>query len=291
MKSHIRLILTTFAVLPLVLPIAGCGSTTLCVPSDPLLQVNGAGMRVTVPLTVKAGSQWCANGLVVRGKPKVLRLIWQKEGENEEWAASDSGDSYTTSNTGQLVRYMIDVNALEAPILERFGKAEGPYEIVLPETPAYLKGQELGGLHLSGQLRTYRLLITLLEFYSPMSETYEHDRNEFLRGFEAAYTLAKGDVKLAERVVAMLRQSLSSASGRYKEALAYGKRHVNNDVTDTEIERFIRITLNEPGCELGVKAGYIEGIVQGHPKPDQESSYENAELMYLSFVPLRRGSM
>lgn len=290
MKSQIRVILATFAVLPLVLPIAGCGFTTLCVPNDPLLQASGARMRVTVPVTVKRGRQWCANGLVVRGKPKTVRLMWREEGESEDWAASDSNGTYVADNVGQILRYMIDVNALETPILKRFGKAEGPYEILLPETKAYLKGRELGSLHRSGQLRTYRLLIVLFELYSPPSETYDHDRDEFLRGFRTAYAEAKGDAELASRVVDVLKQSMSTASGRYREALAYGKRHVNNDVTDAEIERFIRLTINEPGCELGVKAGYIEGIVQGHPKPDQESSYENAELMYLSFVPLRRGS-
>ena len=74
-----------------------------------------------------------------------------------------------------------------------------------PLSPPFLKGLELGRGHRIEQLRTYRLLIALVKSYPTSSPTCELDRNEFLRGFGAAYADATAR---ANRVKDLLKKSL-----------------------------------------------------------------------------------
>jgi len=302
MESRIRVALITVIIFTLALSMAGCVKPKIvCVPGDFTLRERGAKVTVLVPVAVKKESEPCKNGVVVKGIPKAIRLLWRTHGEGEEWKPLGATDNakqvlefvIDVNNVEQVLEYKIDVNALGVPLQEPpRGEGPGPYTVTISPVPTepYVKGRELGSKHQSGQLRTYRLLIAFFDRYFPPSKTYEYDTVEFLRGFKTGHAEAGGDTDLAKRVEGVLGQSMSLAHGRYEQALDYGKRYVNNDVSDAEIERFIRVTFNEPGCELGVKAGYIEGMFQTHPGTNKESSYETAELMYFSLVPLDRGS-
>jgi hypothetical protein len=109
----------------------------------------------------------------------------------------------------------------------------------------------------------------------------ESDTNEFLRGLTAAYTEANADEAYGKKVEYLLRQSLLESS-IYAEAREQGEGHIKGRVTNAEIASMIRRYLKPMERELACKAGYIEGYIRAHPRPDKESLYMDAEWMYLS---------
>jgi hypothetical protein len=78
-----------------------------------------------------------------------------------------------------------------------------------------------------------------------------------------------------------LEQSITG--GIYEQAFELGRRHANNQATDSLIQTTISRSLGLGGFELGWKAGYIEGFVQGRIKSgihDKETLYQQAEAKY-----------
>jgi len=282
MKSKANSIVLLSLILAFALSMAGC-ETTLCVSGDFTVQEPGAKARIKVkaPVTVKKGHQWCRYGLVVRGKPKVVRTIWRKKGGNGKWTPADPKNEYITDNIGQVLEYMIDVNALEAAVTERYGKDAEPYEVRIPPRYSFLTGLRLGRKHCIGQIKTYRLLIMLIKEYPRSSETCDLDRREFLRGMTKAYADANHAPSEAQSVENLLKKALLIAE-TFDDAFRQGVRYIEGKATNDEIANTIRRYLRPPERELAYKAGYIEGYVQTHARTEKEGLYKDAEWMYLS---------
>ena len=132
---------------------------------------------------------------------------------------------------------------------------------------AYEQGQKCGLKFRNDQLRAYRVVI---ELHS------SSDRNKFLRGFKGAYTKAS-DTGLGEEWGEVLKESVEG--GIYEQAFEQGEKHVRGQVSNAQIQTFIRRTIGlARSFELGWKAGYIDGFIQGKSEPG--SFYEQAETMY-----------
>jgi len=155
-----------------------------------------------------------------------------------------------------------------------------PFRIKAPRE-SYFQGREFADRHSSGELRTYRLVIVLVENYPASPETGELDRSEFFRGFGEAYADSKGGASSGKNVEALLKKTLK-VSGIYDEGREQGVKYIKGEVTNAEIANAIRRHLGSTERELAYKAGYIEGYVRTHSRPDKQSLYGDAEWMYLS---------
>jgi len=153
----------------------------------------------------------------------------------------------------------------------------GPYTItVIPYPKAYKRGHALAESYGAGQIKDYMFVI---ELYA-LSET---DKENFLQGFEAVYAQA-GEAEKGQDYAQVLRQSISGDS--FQQGFEQGRKHVNNEVTDAQIQTLIgrSIGVSRP-ITLGWKAGYIKGYTKmellGKPPTENlQVAYREGQAMY-----------
>jgi hypothetical protein len=182
----------------------------------------------------------------------------------------------TFENVVEGSEYIIEPRALVA---FEVGQGYGPYKVQDTKPPSvaaiYQSGLKHALEYSNGQVRDYRLVIEL-HLLSPLN------REEFLQGFNQGYKEADNR-ELGKKYVDILEQALSG--GVYEQAFQIGQSHADGQITDALVQAMINRSLGLGGFELGWKAGYIEGFVQGMFKKsdsDKESLYQEAETMYNS---------
>jgi len=173
-------------------------------------------------------------------------------------------------------QYTIDPNAA---VYRYWGKGLGPY--VLDVNGPYLEGRRLAVRYRSKELPGYRLAIALRRW------SLRDHREEFLRGFAQAYADAS-DAALGQEYADILRES--TECGTFEPAFQEGRRHVGDEVSNAHVQRMIRRNHSRSrGCDLGWKAGYIQGFVEAMSAKtgsNREALYQQAETMYNVLSPL-----
>jgi hypothetical protein len=126
----------------------------------------------------------------------------------------------------------------------------------------------------AGDLPAYRIVIR-------MSLLSEHDKKEFLDGFQIAYKDANEDQK-GKEYATILRQALQG--GFYDEAIRQGRKYVSGEVTDVRVQELISGSVGlSRSSGLGWKAGYIVGFAQEMAQQTagfEERFYQQAETKY-----------
>lgn len=264
MKISLKTILAVLAIFYLGILSSGCQSTVSVRPGDVTIR-PGESVKVIVtsvegalPKTVWIKSK--KPGIAAWSSPVVMSHIGRQY-------------TYTFEKVEKEFEYVIDIKA----------EGVGPYEVKIRaiENVEYKKGLNLAREYQNGTIKDYRIVIKLHSLSPPGQE-------EFLRGFMSAYVEANKSA-LGEKYVGILRASL--AGDQYDQAFEQGKKHVNNQVTDTQIQTLIRRSLGISGSvALGWKAGYIEGFNQEKlqkalsEKPKikhkEKNYYQQAQAMY-----------
>lgn len=273
MRANIKSILIPVFLLCLGLLASGCQTVLSVRPGDTTI-VHGDPVDVIVAVA----NDSAPNKLVIKGSAPKTIGIKSRKGGSEKWSQPvpvsliEGQYAYTFENVEEDLDYMIDVAATSA----------GPFKIKVEKSDEYEKGYKLAGKHQNQELPGYRLVIELHSL-SPSG------RQDFLRGFIAAYAEIN-DSALGKRYASILRESL--AGDHYDRSLEEGKKHVNWQVTDAQIQALIRRSFGiSRAVTLGWKAGYIEGFNQeklrkalseGQPEIKREAKnyYQQAEAMY-----------
>ena len=153
----------------------------------------------------------------------------------------------------------------------------GPYRIkVVPYPKAYRRGHGLAELYRIGKIKDYMLVIELYTLSSV-------EKEDFLQGFEASYAQFD-EAKKGKEYAELLRASISGDS--FKQGYEQGQKHVNNEVTDAQIQTLIgrSIGVSRP-LTLSWKAGYIKGytkieLLAKPPVEDLHVIYREGQAMY-----------
>lgn len=153
----------------------------------------------------------------------------------------------------------------------------GPYRItVIPYPKAYKRGYGLAESYRLGKIKDYMLVI---ELYT-LSGT---EKDDFLQGFEAAYARFD-EAKKGKEYAELLRESITGDP--FKQGYEQGQKHVNNEVTDAQIQTLIgrSIGVSRP-VTLGWKAGYIKGytkieLLSKPPIEELHVIYREGQAMY-----------
>ncbi len=265
--AMIRPLLTM--VVPCCLGLLAYGCATLYV--QPTKTKQGS-----MEVTVAVGKPKEPNGLAIIGfPPKTIRIIPKRAGQWLETVDVNLEKNQYKHTFDDIEAFKIDKNGLA--IAFSVGKGAGPYKMPSPHEPITAakpqKKDKYTQKYQNEELGDYRLVIELY----PLSPS---NRDKFLQGFKTAYIQTNEDT-LGENYVNILKQSL--AGGVYEQAFELGKRHAKSQVTDELVQTTIGRSLGLGGFELGWKAGYIEGFVQGRFETgphDKETLYQKAEAMY-----------
>lgn len=210
-------------------------------------------------------------------KKGVLREIGIKyrKADNDTWEkrvtlkSSDDIFQHVFNDVREDLEYVLDVSKPSEGI--------GPYRItVIPYPEAYKAGYGMAELYRLGNIKDYMLVI---ELYT-LSAT---EKAEFLQGFESAYAQFN-EAEKGREYAQLLRESISGDS--FKQGYEQGQKHVNNEVTDAQIQTLIgrSIGVSRP-VTLGWKAGYIKGytkieLLSKPPAEELHEVYREGQAMY-----------
>lgn len=283
MKSEVRLTLMISALCWLCLLISGCcvvevkhgregESLKLASTKNAFPLLRGESLKVVVAR--KSG--FCRKPLNI---------------EKSQWSESKLMSVVGEANTYEYIFEAKDINESFQYWIPNVARGGGPFQVVdisddeedSERTAQYLYGRELGLKHEKRQLRTYRLLIALFKEYPITSKSCEHDRDEFLKGFRAAYDEMNADVGLAREIEDLLRKTLSLEDSIYRDMMQRGGLYEKNKISHSEIAKLIHRNSRTPEYELACKAGFIEGYVRAHSNPDKKSLYQDALWVYITF--------
>jgi len=228
---------------------------------------------------IKQGESVKVDVTVTQGVvPKTIGIQTKKPSATE-WTdpipmePNDGGYVYTFEDVQDSFEYKLNVNA----------EGTGPFLIaVTPRSTEYKSGRKAGKDYLNGDLTDYRLVIMLRALK-------EARRDEFIEGFISVFA-EEGLHDKGQRYAKIISGAL--AGDVYEPAYEYGTKHVNDQITDVQIQELIRRSLGVSGSvALGWKAGYIHGFmremarkkVPGHYVVNEQEKgefYKQAEAMY-----------
>lgn len=137
-----------------------------------------------------------------------------------------------------------------------------------------VQGYESALNYRTGDLPSYRIVVA-------MSQLSEHEKNEFLEGFETAYADADESRK-GKEYSTILRQSLEG--GFFAEAIVQGQRYFRGETTDVRVQELISGSVGlSRSSGLAWKAGYIVGFAREMAKQRagfEERYYRQGETKY-----------